>query len=145
MFLSALFIWQFVYWVWLLTFEDCKGDLIANAIFLMTFLTIKGYSVISVFLVKSGIYVFKSAQYICQFTSLDFHVIPGGFRCLPGRFPFPLSGKFTPRFHTDKVFKIWHFLRWVDQSTPGYWDRVYSSIEKNEQQLNECIKIFAIF
>ena len=27
---------------------------------------------------------FKSAQHIFHFTSLDFHIIPGGFPCLPG-------------------------------------------------------------
>ena len=27
---------------------------------------------------------FKSAQHIFHFASLDFHIIPGGFPCLPG-------------------------------------------------------------
>ena len=42
-------------------------------------LTLKGYSDISLFLGKPGIDVFKSVQYICQFTSLDFHIILMGF------------------------------------------------------------------
>ena len=75
--------------------------MIANAIFLKIVLTLKGYSVISVFLGKSGIYVFKSAQYICQFTSPDFHIIPGGFCSLPGGLPYLPSGNlllgFTPK------------------------------------------------
>ena len=54
-------------------------------------MTLKGYSAISVFWGKSGIHVFKSEDLysedniFCQFTSLDFHIIPGGFCCLSGR------------------------------------------------------------
>ena len=51
--------------------------------FFKDFLTLKGYSVISLILGKSGIYVFNSVQYFCQFTSWDFYIIPGSFRCLP--------------------------------------------------------------
>ena len=36
-----------------------------------------------VFQGKSGIYVIKSKQYFHQFTSLDFHIFPGGFRLSP--------------------------------------------------------------
>ena len=28
-------------------------------------------------------------------------------------------------FHAGKSFKIWNFPRWVKQSSPGYWDRVF--------------------
>ena len=97
-------------------------------------LTIKGYSAISLFLGKSGIYVFNSVQYLCQFTSLDFYIIPGTFPYLPDAFPylpdafpylpdafsylpdafsylpdaFPYlpGGKFTPRSHPVKFLKI---------------------------------------
>ena len=51
---------------------------------LRQFLTLKGYSAISVFLDQSGKYGFKSMQYICQFTSLYFRIIPDEFRCLSG-------------------------------------------------------------
>ena len=60
----------------------------------------------------------KSAQYIYQFTGLDFHTIPCGFRCLP-------DGKFVPRSQPGKFLKIWHFLRWAQQSQPGYWNSEY--------------------
>ena len=46
-----------------------------------------------------GKYIFKSAQYICQFIWLDFHIIPGGFCCLPG-------GKLTPRSNPGKFLKL---------------------------------------
>ena len=82
------------------------------------FLTLRGYSAISVFLGKSGFYDFESKHYICQFTSLDFHIIRGRFLYLP-------SGKFTLRFHPRILLKIWYFPRWVEQSPPGYWERVY--------------------
>ena len=74
-------------------------------------LTLKGYSDISLFLGKPGIDVFKSVQYICQFTSLDFHIIPGGFRCIFSGFLFLPGGKFTLRSHPGELFKIWHFPR----------------------------------
>ena len=74
---------------------------------------------------KSGIYVFKSKQYIPQFTSLDFYIFPGGFRCIPGGFSYLPGGQFTASSHSGKVLKIWHFPRWVKQSLPGYWDRVF--------------------
>ena len=41
-------------------------------------MTVNGYLAIYVFLGKSSIYVFNSKQYISQFISLDFHIIPGG-------------------------------------------------------------------
>ena len=58
--------------------------MIVNTIFHKVFLTLKGYSAISVFLGQPSLYIFKSAQYIRQFTSLYFQIILGGFRCLPG-------------------------------------------------------------
>ena len=60
---------------------------------------------IVVFLDKSGVYVFKSAQYICQFTSLDFHIIPCGFHCLTGGFPYLSGRKFTFRSHPRTFFE----------------------------------------
>lgn len=63
------------------------------------FWTLKGYTAISLFLGQLGIYVFKSAEPICQFISLDFHITPGGFRCLAG-------GKITPSSHPKKFLKI---------------------------------------
>ena len=86
--------------------------------FFWRFLTLKGYSAISVFLGKSGLYDFESKHYICQFTSRDFHIICGRFLYLPG-------GRFTLRFHPRILLKIWYFPRWVEQSLPGYWERVY--------------------
>ena len=65
------------------------------------------------FLGQSGNYIFKSTQYICQFTSLVFHIIPCRFRCVPGR-------KFTPTSQLGKFLKIWHFPRSFQQSPPGY-------------------------
>ena len=50
-----------------------------------------------------------SKQYVYQFTSLDFHIIPSGFRCLPGVFSYLPDGKFTTRSHPEKVLKICHF------------------------------------
>ena len=73
------------------------------------FLTLKGYSVISMFLDQPG---------ICQFTLLNFHIISG--RC-PWRLP---GWKATPRSHPGKFLKNFHFPWWVKQSPPGYWDRV---------------------
>ena len=70
---------------------------IANAVFYEIVLILKGYSVISVFF--GSTHIFKSAHYNCQFTSLDFHDIPGGFRCLP-------AGKFIPTSHPGKFVKI---------------------------------------
>ena len=61
-----------------------KDAVIVNTIFHKVFLTLKGYSAISVFLGQPSLYIFKSAQYIRQFTSLHFQIILGGFRCLPG-------------------------------------------------------------
>ena len=87
-------------------------------------MTLKDYSAIYVFLSKSGIYVFKSKQYICQITSLAFHIILDGFRCLPSGFSYLTGGKLTTRSHPGKVLKILHFLWWVKESPPGYWGRV---------------------
>ena len=72
----------------------------------------KGYSAISVFLDQSGIYVFKSVQYIFQFTSLDIHITHGGLCHLPG-------GNFTPRSQNGKFLKTFHFPRRVEQSHRG--------------------------
>ena len=58
------------------------------------FLTLKGYSAISMFLDQPG---------ICQFTLLNFHIIPG--RC-PWRLP---GWKATPRSHPGKFWKIFIF------------------------------------
>ena len=80
--------------------------------FFWRFLTLKGYSAISVFLGKSGLYDFESKHYICQFTSLDFHIIRGRFLYIPG-------GKFTLRLHPRILLKIWYFPRWVKQSPTG--------------------------
>ena len=44
-------------------------------------------------------------QYFCQFTLLDFYIIPGTFRCLPDGFPYLPGGKFTPRSHPVKFFE----------------------------------------
>ena len=50
-----------------------KGALIVNAIFHEIFFWhLKGYSSISVFLSKSGIYAFKSVQYFVSSPMLDF-------------------------------------------------------------------------
>ena len=51
------------------------------------------------FLGQSGNYIFKSTQYICQFTSLVFHIIPCRFRWVPGR-------KFTPTSQLGKFLKF---------------------------------------
>ena len=67
--------------------------MIINAIFHKVFLTLKGYSAISVLWVSQA-YIFLS-KYICQFHSLDFHIISGGFHCLPGR-------KFSLKSHLKK-------------------------------------------
>ena len=69
------------------------------------------------FMGQLGIYIFTSAQYYCQWTSLNFHNIPDGFRCLPG-------GKFTRRFNPRKCLKIWHFSPWSEHSWSAYWDRM---------------------
>ena len=75
------------------------------------FLTFKGYSATSMFLGQPG---------ICQFTSLNFHIIPNRFPwCLPG-------GETISRSHPGKFLKIFHFPRWVKQSPPGYWGRILS-------------------
>ena len=58
------------------------------------------------FLCKSGIFVFKSVLYIFQFTSLDLHMIPGGFRSLPSGFSYVPDVKFTRRSHPGKFLKI---------------------------------------
>ena len=50
-------------------FLTCQDNSAANTVFLKIFGHLKGYSAISMFLGKSGIYVFKSVQYICQFIS----------------------------------------------------------------------------
>ena len=63
------------------------------------FLTLKGYSVISLVLVQSGIYIFKSAQYFCQLISLACHIPPGKFRCIRG-------GKFPPTSHPGNFWKF---------------------------------------
>ena len=76
------------------TLED---GLIVHAIFPKAFWHLSG---------KSGLHVFKSAQYVFHFTPPDFHIIPGKFRCLPGR-------KRIPRPHHAKCLKIWHFSWWV--------------------------------
>ena len=34
-------------------------------------------------------YIYKSAQYICEFTLPDFHIIPDQFSCIPGGKPTP--------------------------------------------------------
>ena len=65
------------------------------------------------------IYVFNSKQYIFQFYSLDFHIIPGRFSYLPG-------GKFITRSHPGKVLKTWDFPWWDKQSPAGYWDRLFT-------------------
>ena len=81
------------------------------------------------------VYVFKSKQYIYQFTLLDFHIISGGFRCLPVGFSYLPGGKFATRSHPGKVFKIWHFPLWVKQTPPAYWDRVFmTSIFRKKSQ-----------
>ena len=43
--------------------------------------------------------MYKSKQYTDQFTSLDFHIISGGFRCLP-------NGKLTTVSRPGKFLKI---------------------------------------
>ena len=62
-------------------------------------MTLKGYWATNVFWDKSGIYVFKSKQHIHQFTLLDFHIFPGGFRFLSGGISLLPGGKFTTRSH----------------------------------------------
>ena len=82
------------------------------------------------------VYVFKSKQYIYQFTLLDFHIISGGFRCLPVGFSYLPGGKFATRSHPGKVFKIWHFPH-VSQADPtgvlrqGVYD-IYFQKEKSD-------------
>ena len=86
------------------------------------FLTLKGYSATSMFLGQPG---------ICQFTSPNIRIIPDRFPwCLPG-------GNTIPRSHPRKFLKIFHFPRWVKQSQPGYWSRVYRVVL---QWLNVCVK-----
>ena len=118
-FLTALFIWWFVYWVLFSTFKDA---VITNAIFheILWHLKVTHCSALFVFLCQSGIYIFKSLQYIYQLTSLDFHVTSGGFCCLP-------SGKFTPRSHPRKFLKILDFPCYVEYSPPVYWGRISTS------------------
>ena len=70
-------------------------------------------------------HVFKSVQYNCQFTSLDFHIISWGFCCQPGGFPYLTDEKFTSRSHSVKFLRIWSFTWSVEQFPPGYWDRMY--------------------
>ena len=103
-FLTALFIWWYVYWI---RFSTLKDALIANAIS-CNFLTLEGYSVISVFFHQSGIFVLNQR---------NIFVILGEFGCLPG-------GKFTPRSHPEKFLKTWHFPRSVQESPSEYWDRM---------------------
>lgn len=62
-------------------------------------MTLKCYTVISLFLCQSGISIFNSVQYIRQFTSLGFCIILIGFCFLPGR-------KFTPGSHPIKYLKF---------------------------------------
>ena len=119
-------------------------------------MTLKGYSAIYVFLSKSGIYVFKSKQYICQITSLDFHIILDGFRCLPSGFSYLTGGKFTTRSHPGKVLKILRFLWWVKESPRGteaerqnIWCVVHSMycrvIYQSEDFLKQSVKLFSWF
>ena len=54
-------------------------------------------------------YAFNSKQYFHQFTSLDFRIFPGGFRCIPGEFSYLPGGKFTTRSHPGKALNICHF------------------------------------
>lgn len=86
-------------------------------------MTLQVYSATSVFFGQPGLYINKSAQYICQFTLLDFRIILDWFLCLP-------NGKPTPVSQPGKFLKFLHFSWWVKQAPPGYWDRVYESLLK---------------
>ena len=67
---------------------------------------LKVYSATSMFLVQPG---------VCPFTSPNFCIMPDRLLwCLHGGNTIPMS-------HPG----IFHFPRWVKQSPPGYWGRLY--------------------
>ena len=61
-------------------------------------MTLKDFLVIFVFLGRSGTCIFKSTQYICQFTPLNFDIISVDFRYL-------LGGKLTLRPNPENFFE----------------------------------------
>ena len=68
-----------------------------------SFLTLKGFSATSLFLDKSG---------LCQFTSMNFHIIPIGF---PDASPLK---KLFPGFAPEN---IWKFYIFPDESSSPRW------------------------
>ena len=62
--------------------------------------------------------VFMENSVLVSFSRQDFHIIPGGVCYLPGE-------TFTTRSHPGNFFEIWNFARWVKQSPPRYWERVF--------------------
>ena len=72
------------------------------------------------------VYVIKSKQYIYQF---NFHIIPGGFRCLS-------CGKFTARSYRGKGLKIWHF--------PGESSSPHRGAETGCLKVNFVLQFFYI-
>ena len=115
-FLTASFIWWFVYWI---RFSTLKDDFIANITSLKIFRRLRFFDTLPIlcFWVNQLYMSFKSLQYIFQFISLDFYIIPGGLPYLPG-------GKILPSSNPGKFFKIWHFSQGAGKSPPGCWDRV---------------------
>ena len=119
-------------------------------------MTLKGYSAIYVFLSKSGIYVFKLKQYICQITSLDFHIILDGFRCLPSGFSYLTGGNLLLGLTPEKFCKFCIFSgesrsphRGTEVGRQNIWCVVHSMycrvIYQSEDFLNQSVKIFPWF
>ena len=147
MFLSALFIWQFVYWVWLLTFEDCKGDLIANAIFLMTFLTIKVTQLFLRFWLNQ-VYMFSSQRNI--FVSSPrwiFMSFPVGSVVSPVDFLFPSVENLLLGFTPTKFLK---FDIFSGESTSLHWGtetgciRVLRKMNNNLMSASKYLLSFSV-
>ena len=98
--------------------------MIANAIFPKVFWHLKVTQPFMCLWVNQVYRFLCQRNIFCQFTSLDFHIIRGGFRHLPGRFPYFPGGKFTIRSHPGKFLKVCHIPQWIEQFPPGHWDRV---------------------
>ena len=82
------------------------------------FQTFKGYMYIWEYMCVFVCIFYFTVSVFVMFSPQDFNIIPGGFGYLPGE-------KIAARSHPEKSFKIWNFSRWVKQSQPCYWDRVF--------------------
>lgn len=106
---------------------------------------ISHFCVFGKYIYQSVKYIFKSAQYVCKFTSLDFHIIPGRFGCLPGR-------NFTPRSEIFLKFDVTGrssnlcFLRRIDYLDTQL-EVLYSDTKATQAcvWLNVCLIVSQVF